>query len=351
MPINRHGKYLEDDDFMVGEAQPVQAPETKRSVVESEDPTLDFQSIDDLIDSELQDGSFTSSRPQQIAQPPTAEDLPPEVEVNKIEYFENVLGEDFALVQESLKVHDRIQSEIKKLQGIERFHSSEKTVILDTLHANQKVLREHHSTLQEVVGQFIREGDIRRVNRIDQAKRQLDDLLLQIRALENRITNRGVSGVVAGNYVDGSNVQDIYAEAAARPHEVKGQSKSRRKRKIKEGQQSYGGFKVFMLLVLLSLMPIGYYLSANWGVQKAKVIRVGSYKNVMPLVQARGLDTGFNAIVSDSWGDLSEEEKKRAVEQLAAMVKINGYQTIFITYETKGMAVIYNAKNNQVVVK
>ena len=99
------------------------------------------------------------------------------------------------------------------------------------------------------------------------------------------------------------------------------------------------------------MMPVSYYLSSNWGVQEALVIDVSPYESVIPLLEARGFDTGFNAVVFDSWKNLDPEAKTRAVEQLAAMIAVEGYQTLFLTYETQGIAAIYNSQNKKIVVK
>ena len=369
MPINSSNGMLDPDDFMLGEevddAPPVsQAKSSDQDPLvlehEVQDETLDFHSINDLITSELNETSFPTKKeePLLLVDEVASPKAPESVEVECVQHLEEELGQDFQSAEEAVRVCNKIRADMKRLNDVERVTMKDRPVILATLHQNQKELREHHQLLQDVISDHIRRGDFDRVGAIDQVKRKIDDLMLQMRAIENRLTNKGVK-LSTGTYLDGTFAEDIYREAennsSTMRQKGKGQEKGKRKGRSRRAPgQSRGvsrGVKVFLVLMLFALMPICYYLSANWGVTPSKKIDVSTYAAVVPLVHARGVEQAFNGVLDDAWQSKDLEAKELAVRQLAAMVQVDGYQTIFLTYSTKGIAAIYNAKQDKLVVK
>jgi hypothetical protein len=301
---------------------------------------VDFLSIADLIEEEI--GPTEEAAHAEVissAKPKRAERVPVEPEL---------VGEDAVLAEAAATLYRKLKPELDKLSALEVFPQSERQILLDFLHQHQAAVREHHKILQDLVSSFIRQGQFSRVAAVDAVKRTLDELLLQMRAIENRITNRGHE-IVAGAYVDGTSAQELFNAAEAQP--------VAKTRKTKEKHRG-GGFRVperakqaVALFIILVLWPLGYYTSKNWGVEKVKVIDVAHYRKVLPLERASGSKKAFHAVVEDRWKKTDQAAKEQALRQLAAMVKVEGYDSIFLTYPTHGIAAIYSIDREKILVQ
>ena len=343
------GSLLEDpQDFIVGDEQEIRAFMKEGSRIRRRSDRAsrgDLRTISDLIAEELgqTEEDFGASVVPSVDlasrhEKPAAKDTLLE------------LGEDGHTAHMALSVHQRIAPEIERLATIKSFPSKDREIIVETIRGNSAHIKEQQTILQDLIAQYIRQGEFQRVAAIDSVKRKLDELLLQIRVLENRITNRGAE-IVSGSYVDGSSAQELFEEAQEDGATIS-TAKEKPKAKVERSPFRIPRFVKFaFVLALFALMPLGYYLSANWGVEKTVRIDVATYQKVLPLTNASGAKDAFHGIVADSWKRLEKKAKEDAIHQLGAMAKVDGYRNIFLMYASGGIAAIYNTDNDRIVVQ
>ena len=363
MSINGPNEMLDPDDFIVGEETDskelesntlLNGPSSELSNDIPGDESLDFQSINDLINSELKQ-PYRETKTLPTPKPKTIELTPEEVvQVEPIYDLEEELGEDFQAIQGALQVYEKIRQDMENLAQVDHIRQDDRAVVIEMIHHNQKIIRKHHDHLQGLVSNYIQRGEFDRIASIDQVKRKLDEVMLQMRAIENRITNKGVK-LTTGSYIDGTFAEDIYNEAEGKTPRLDRKtnrripSKVRGKKSARNYTTSNGlskGLKLIMVLCLFALMPISYHLSSNYGKTPTQKIDVQVYTSVLPLIHGRGIQKTFHGIVADSFQDLEKAKREQIIRQFGAMVKVDGYETIFLSYETKGIAAIYNLPKN-----
>ena len=373
-PERKCSHSLEDDDFLLGESGDEEATQTAivspeleletntARVVSSPIPRAkrsDFQSINELITEELDEQpSKTTAHSENIE---LEAKLPSVIEGNPLQTVGDPIEEKFQEIEHVNKVLRQSKSEIDPLMHLQKLPNVVKP-IFDTINQNRKNLKEQQNYLQQMISRHVHQGNFDQVSSLDQLKKKIDEMLLKIRALENRF-NRALTQVVNEN-VDSHEslinpinpaykslkknpVRNLPKFGAKDQKEVKTKVKPKvkaRKRKAYNpgGSRRPQWLKALTLLFIFSLTVPAYHLSATWGVKKSIPIEPSNYESFIPLVRASATDKSFNGIVEDSWKQLPEEERKKAVRQLGAMVRVDGYETIFLLYKTQGIAAIYN---------
>lgn len=344
-----------DGDVMLGEAP---APkERPRAVIEKED----LISIEDLISEELE--KSTHVRPRQSPSLAAAAESPlaPITDDKEISYSQvfrpdlnskstiedDEVDVEFETVSRATTLARSIAPEIEKLTTFFRTNPDNRAMIMDHLRVHKDALRVEQDILQSLISASIREGHFERVGKIDTAKRKIDEVFLQIRSLENTIQPQGVNLNRTEVYADGSTAESLFEAAQTNPSVAK---KVERQAVPKRSWGVSGAkVKLVFLVLLLALAPVGYYLSAHWGLEKTVNIDHTLYASALPLKKAQGSGTTFTALVDPSWSKMKKSEKETGIKILASLIRSQGYQSIFLVQE-KGLAATYNLTNDKFMV-
>jgi len=355
---------LEDDDFLLGDSEeeatqtaivsPDLEPDTETIKVKAPDslpPTppaqkSDFASIQDLISEELEEEEGHSDIIEL-----DEEIQPGAVEVQPLETLGDGLEDTFLGFESVRKVLEMAHQEIIPLTQMKQLPKVVKP-IFDTLTRNRKELRQQQDQLQQLISQHVHQGEFDKISSLDSLKKKVDDMLLKIRALENRF-NASLTEVVNSKANPDIRISKPVTPSFNTLSKSRGKRKAQEKTKAKrKNKQTYAydptvryipqWVKVAVIFFVFSLTVPAYYISAGWGVKKATQIDVGNYTTVIPLVRASATEKAFNGVISDSWQEISKSERELAIRQLGAMVRVDGFETIFLLYEGHGIAAIYN---------
>jgi len=338
-------------DVVLGVPEPVARP---RDAIEKED----LISIEDLISEELEKSTHLRPRqsaPAMVAAKPFAED---EKQMGHSQVFrsdsnpkgfgvDDEVDAEFESVARASTLARTVAPEVDRLTAFFRSNPENRAMIMEHLRVHKDALRAEQDILQSLISASIREGHFERVGKIDTAKRKIDEVFLQIRSLENTIQPQGVNLNRTEVYADGSTAESLFEAAQTDP----GVSKKVERQVTRK--QSWGisarKVKLVFLVLLLALMPLGYYMSAQWGLAKTVSIDHTLYASALPLKKAQGSGTTFTGLVDSSWSKMKKSDKETGIKILASLIRSQGYQTIFLVQE-KGIAGTYNLTNDKFLV-
>jgi hypothetical protein len=348
---------------------------------------LDFTSIGDLIEDELDiplsqkkapisPRAFTPKlavSPEPLAKGAVSSH---HVQAQPIKELGVDLGEDQKTLTVAQGIHDQILNDLQGYSDARKPlapSSQQRQAIRDMLHQYQEQIREEQSTLQDLIGSYIRDGEFERVATVDKVKRQLDSLLLQIRVLDNRLISvdsvlenkGGVENKAPSllpepstgsdeNQTRNESIDQYRSALGKKPAKGKAKAKAKIKKTYRDpGMPSVWGRHiklVLITLIFLSTIP-AYYLSANWGVQKIIAVDVDPYLSVIPLEKASRSGNTFNGIIQIKWRDLPKEEREDAIRQLMAMVKVEGFEAIYLRYSDGAMATMVHTRSERIFIQ
>lgn len=346
------------EDVILGEAERVEKPRVARqndNFIANED----FISIEDLISEELE--KSTHVRPRPAAAPSAAASSLPVQDENDISHSpifrpdlnarmaseDTEVDAEFESVSRATTLARTIGPEIDRLTALFRTNPENRAMIMDHLRVHKEALRAEQDILQSLISASIREGHFERVGKIDTAKRKIDEVFLQIRSLENTIQPQGVNLNRTEVYADGSTAESLFEAAQTNPSV--GKKVERQTAPKKSWGISARKVKMVFLVLLLALMPVGYYMSSQWGLAKTVNIDHTLYASALPLKKAQGSGTTFTGLVDSSWSKMKKADKENGIKILATLIRAQGYETIFLVQE-KGIAGTYNLTNDKYLV-